>query len=95
MSNLFLSGASLRPTRDLLFVQPLPAGELKVGSVWIPDRARAKPMSGTVLAVGPLVQDVSPGDKVVYSRRSGSYVRVNKLDKLLVLREQDCICVLG
>ena len=85
----------MKPLRDLIFIKPLEPGDLTLNGIVIPDMAKSKPLSGTVIAAGPIVADVSVGDKVIYSRRVGSTAKVDRLTQYLVLREQDVLCVIA
>ena len=67
------------------------------GGIIIPDTAREKPVEGEVLAVGPgarnergevVALDVKRGDRVLFGKWSGSEVKVNG-EELLILKESD------
>ena len=91
----------LRPLHDRILVKRLEETEQVQGSIIIPDTAKEKPQQATVLAVGPgrltddgKVQplDVKVGDKVVFGKYSGTEVKVDGED-LLIIREDDVLGV--
>lgn len=91
----------LRPLHDRILVKRLEETEQVQGSIIIPDTAKEKPQQATVLAVGPgrltddgKVQplDVKAGDKVVFGKYSGTEVKVDGED-LLIIREDDVLGV--
>jgi chaperonin GroES len=96
------SGMALRPLHDRLLVKRLEEKEQVHGSIIIPDTAKEKPQEAKVLAVGPgrvtddgKVQpiDVKVGDTVVFGKYSGTEVKVDG-DELLIIREDDVLGVL-
>ena len=93
---------SFRPLHDRVVVRRLTAEEKTAGGIIIPDTAKEKPMEGEVIAVGPggrddsgnLVKlDVKAGDKVLFGKYSGTEVKVDG-DELLVMREEDLMGVI-
>ena len=87
----------LRPLHDRLLIRPLDAEEKTAGGIIIPDTAKEKPMEGEVVAAGsgtkgedgkvtPL--DVKKGNRVLYGKWSGTEVKVDGED-LLIVRETD------
>jgi len=93
---------ALRPLHDRLLVKRLEEKEQVHGSIIIPDTAKEKPQEAKVLAVGPgkvtddgKVQpvDVKVGDTVVFGKYSGTEVKVDG-DELLIIREDDVLGVL-
>lgn len=94
---------SLKPLADRVVVKPLELDEQKVGSIYIPDTAKEKPMQGEVIAVGPgkvsdsgekLPLEVKVGDKVLYGKYSGTEVSVDGND-YLIMRESDIFAILA
>jgi chaperonin GroES len=92
----------LRPLHDRILVKRLEETEQMQGGIIIPDTAKEKPQQATVLSVGPgrlmddgKVQalDVKAGDKVVFGKYSGTEVKVDGED-LLIIREDDVLGVL-
>jgi len=96
------SGMALRPLQDRLLVKRLEEGEQVQGGIIIPDTAKEKPQQAKVLAVGPgrVTEDgklqpieVKVGDTVVFGKYSGTEVKVDGGD-LLIIREDDVLGVL-
>ena len=92
---------TLHPLHDRILVKRLEEGEVRRGGLIIPDSAKEKPQEGKVLAVGqgtvaedgkktPL--DVKAGDRVLFGKYSGSSVKMDG-DELLVMREEDIMGV--
>ena len=93
---------ALRPLQDRLLVKRLEEGEQVQGGIIIPDTAKEKPQQAKVLAVGPgrVTDDgklqpleVKVGDTVVFGKYSGTEVKVDG-DDLLIIREDDVLGVL-
>lgn len=93
----------IRPLQDRLIVRRLTDEEKTVGGIIIPDTAKEKPQEGEVIAVGngkvlengkvqPL--DVKAGDKILFSKYSGTEVNVDGED-YLVVREDDVLGVIN
>jgi len=92
---------NIRPLHDRVIVRRQEEERTSAGGILIPDSATEKPIRGTVIAIGkgkildsgdvrPL--DVKVGDQVLFGKYSGSEVKVNNED-LLVLREEDIIAI--
>jgi len=95
-------GMALRPLQDRLLVKRLEEKEQVQGGIIIPDTAKEKPQQAKVLAVGPgrVMEDgklqpieVKVGDTVVFGKYSGTEVKVDG-DDLLIIREDDILGVL-
>ncbi|NKF21484.1 co-chaperone GroES [Solimonas marina] len=91
----------LRPLHDRVIVKRLEEEKKSAGGIIIPDNAAEKPVKGEILAVGPgkkddagkaIALDLKVGDKVLFGKYSGSEVKVDGED-LLVMREDDVIAV--
>lgn len=91
----------LRPLADRVVVKPLEEEDKSPGGIILPDTAKEKPMRGKVIAVGlgkltedgtRLKMDVSVGDIVLYGKYSGTDVKVDQQD-YLILRESDILAV--
>ncbi len=91
----------IRPLHDRLVVKRTQEEEKTKGGIIIPDTAKEKPIEGTVVAVGsgkelkngkvhPL--EVKAGDKVLFGKYSGTEVKVDGED-LVLLREDDVVAV--
>ena len=96
------SGIALRPLHDRLLVKRLEEKEQVQGGIIIPDTAKEKPQQSKVLAIGPgrVTDDgklqpieVKVGDTVVFGKYSGTEVKVDG-DDLLIIREDDVLGVL-
>lgn len=93
---------NLRPLHDRVIIKRLEAETKSAGGIVIPDSATEKPIKGEVIAVGngkilesgevrPL--DLKVGDKVLFGKYSGTEVKVEG-EELLVMREEDVMAVL-
>ena len=90
------SKSQITPLHDRVVVKPAPAEEKTAGGIIIPDTAKEKPQRGTVIAAGPGKKDepvtVKKGDTVLYGKYSGTEVRIDGQD-LLILREGDILVI--
>jgi len=91
-----------RPLHDRVVVRRLEAEEKTAGGIIIPDTAKEKPQQGEVIAVGPGARDdngrltpldVKVGDRVLFGKWSGTEVRIDGED-LLIMKESDIMGVL-
>lgn len=89
---------NFKPLSDRVLVQPSAAETKTASGIIIPDTAQEKPQEGTVVAVGPGKKDepttVKVGDKVLYGKYSGSELKLDGQDYLIV-RESDLLGILG
>jgi chaperonin GroES len=94
---------SFRPLHDRVLVRRVEAEEKTAGGIIIPDSAKEKPSEGEIVAVGsgakaedgtvtPL--DVKAGDRVLFGKWSGTEVRVDG-EELLIMKESDIMGVIG
>lgn len=90
-----------RPLHDRVLIKRVESEEKTAGGIIIPDTAKEKPMEGTVVAVGPgargedgklIALDVKAGDKVLFGKWSGTEVRMDGED-LLIMKESDIMGV--
>ena len=92
----------IRPLHDRVIVKRLEEERTSPGGIVIPDTAAEKPIQGKVIAVGkgkiledgnvrPL--DVKVGDKILFGKYSGTEVKVDG-EELLVMREEDVVAVI-
>ena len=97
------SATKVTPLADRVVVKALDESEEMRGGLYIPDTAKEKPQQGEVIAVGPgklsdegkrLAPDVSPGDKVLYGKYSGTEVTVDG-EEYLILRESDILAIIA
>ena len=92
---------NLRPLGDRLVVEHVEQADKSAGGVFLPDTAKEKPQEGKVLAVGSgrtldngtkLAMDVKAGDKIIFSKYSGSEVKIDGKEYLIV-SEKDVLAV--
>jgi chaperonin GroES len=90
-----------KPLHDRVVVKALESEERTKGGIIIPDTAKEKPMQGKVVAVGPGARGedgklqpigVKVGDKVLYGKWSGTEVKIDGED-LLIVKETDILGV--
>ncbi|MCR6701558.1 MAG: co-chaperone GroES [Dokdonella sp.] len=93
---------ALRPLHDRVIIKRLEEEKVSAGGIVIPDSAAEKPSSGEVIAAGngKILEDgkvrpiaVKTGDKVLFGKYSGTEVKVDGED-LLVMREEDILAVI-
>ena len=83
--------ATLEPLEDYIVVEPLDESETMSGLI-VPINEAAQTRTGIVASVGPEVQGVDPGDKVLYPRDAGYDVRLARSPvRMRVLRREDLI----
>ena len=92
-----------RPLHDRVVVRRIEAEEKTAGGIIIPDTAKEKPQEGEVVAVGPGARDengkvaaldVKAGDRVLFGKWSGTEVRIDGQD-LLIMKESDIMGVVA
>jgi len=92
----------LRPLHDRVIVKRMEEERLSAGGIVIPDSATEKPVRGEVLAVGngkilengeKRALDIDVGDKILFGKYSGTEVKVEG-EELLVMREEDIMAVI-
>ena len=93
---------TFRPLHDRILVRRIEAGEKTAGGIIIPDTAKEKPQEGEVIAVGAgardeagklIPLDVKVGDRILFGKWSGTEVRLNGED-LLIMKESDVMGVI-
>lgn len=91
-----------RPLHDRVLVRRVEAEEKTAGGIIIPDTAKEKPQEGEVVAVGAGTRDtdarlvelaVKAGDRVLFGKWSGSEVRIDGED-LLIMKESDILGII-
>ena len=94
---------NFRPLHDRVVVRRVDSEEKTAGGIIIPDTAKEKPQEGEVIAVGPggrdddgdlIPMDVKAGDRVLFGKWSGTEVKLNGED-LLIMKESDIMGVLS
>src|SRR5437899_2373868 len=92
----------IRPLHDRILVERLEEQEVKRGGIIIPDTAKEKPQEAKVIAVGngkvgddgkKIPLDVKTGDKILFGKYSGSEVKIDDKE-YLILREEDVLDIL-
>jgi len=90
---------NFRPLHDRVLVRRVDAEEKTAGGIIIPDTAKEKPQEGEVIAVGAGTRDengkvtpldVKAGDRILFGKWSGTEVRINGED-LLIMKESDIL----
>jgi chaperonin GroES len=90
-----------RPSHDRVLVRRIDAEEKTAGGIIIPDTAKEKPQEGEVIAAGPggrneqgqlVPLDVKPGDRVLFAKWSGTEVKIDGKE-LLIMKESDLLGV--
>ena len=91
-----------RPLHDRIVVKRITAEEKSLGGIIIPDTAKEKPMEGEVVAVGPgarneqgqvVALDVKAGDRVLFGKWSGTEVKLDG-EELLIMKESDIMGII-
>ena len=91
----------IRPLHDRVIVKRLEEERVSAGGIVIPDTAAEKPVQGKVVAVGKgkiledgsvRALDVKVGDKILFGKYSGTEVKLDG-EELLVMREEDIMAI--
>jgi chaperonin GroES len=93
---------NVKPLSDRILVRRLEDTEVKRGGIIIPDTAKEKPQQGEVIAVGPgrfedgkrIPLDVKKGDKVLMGKYSGSEVKIDGTD-YIIIREDEVLAIVA
>ena len=92
----------IRPLHDRVIVKRLEEERVSAGGIVIPDTAAEKPVQGKIMAAGKgktledgsvRALDVKVGDKILFGKYSGTEVKVDG-DDLLVMREEDVMAII-
>lgn len=92
----------VKPLHDRILVKRLNEEEKTKGGIFIPDTAKEKPAQGEVIAVGTgrrtedgklVALEVKKGDKVLFGKYSGTEIKIDGQD-LIVMREEDIMGVI-
>ena len=93
---------NVRPLYDRIVVKRIEEQETKVGGLFIPDTAKEKPQEGEVVAVGKgkrlddgklVALDVNVGDRILFGKYSGSEIKLNG-EEYLIMREDEVLGIL-
>ncbi|MGH6660582.1 MAG: co-chaperone GroES [Rhodospirillales bacterium] len=91
-----------KPLHDRVLVKRLEQEEKTAGGIIIPDTAQEKPMEGKIIAVGSGTRDekgkitpldVKAGDRILFGKWSGTEVKMNG-DELLIMKESDILGII-
>jgi chaperonin GroES len=91
-----------KPLHDRVLVKRIEQEERTKGGIIIPDTAKEKPQEGEIIAVGPggrgddgkiLPLDVKVGDRILFGKWSGSEVKIDG-EELLIMKESDLLGIL-
>ena len=94
---------NFRPLHDRVLVRRIESDEKTAGGIIIPDTAKEKPQEGEVIAAGAGAKDdagkitpldVKAGDKILFGKWSGTEVKLNGED-LLIMKESDILGIVG
>ena len=89
---------NFRPLADRVLIEPTAAETTTASGIIIPDTAKEKPQEGIVVAAGPGKKEepttVKVGDKVLYGKYSGSELKLDGKDYLIV-KESDLLGIIG
>jgi chaperonin GroES len=98
-----MAKSKFRPLHDRVVVRRIQADEKTKGGIIIPDTAKEKPQEGEVVAVGPggrdesgklIPIDVKAGDRVLFGKWSGTEVKLDG-EELLIMKESDIMGVIA
>ena len=92
----------LVPLGDKIVLKQLEAEETTKSGIVLPGQAKEKPQEAEVIAVGPggnidgkeVTMQVKVGDKVIYSKYSGTEVELDKNDKVIVVKQSDILAII-
>ena len=93
----------LRPLGDRIVIELIEAEEKTASGIVLPDSAKEKPQEGKIVAIGTgrvlengtrVELDVKEGDRIIFSKYSGTEVKYENND-YLILRESDVLAVIG
>ena len=92
----------LVPLGDRVVIKALVAEETTKSGIVLPGQAKEKPQQAEVIAVGPggvvdgkeVVMQVKPGDKVIYSKYSGTEVKLAEDENLIIVKQSDILAII-
>ncbi len=92
----------IQPLGDRVIVKPLEAKEIRKGGIIIPETVKEKPQEGEIMAAGKgkiaddgklLAMELKVGDKVLYGKYSGTEIKIND-EEYLIMREEDVLGII-
>ena len=92
----------LVPLGERVVIKALVAEETTKSGIVLPGQAKEKPQQAEVIAVGPggvvdgkeVVMQVKPGDKVIYSNYSGTEVKLDEDENLIIVKQSDILAII-
>ena len=81
---------NFQPLGDRLFVTYTEEMERTAGGIYVPDSAKEKPQRGVVQAIVKKVENIKVGDQVLFDKYSGSKLRIED-EECLILKEEDIL----
>lgn len=88
---------NIKPLADRVLISPVPAEEVTMSGIIIPDSAKEKPLRGTIVAAGTGTKDeemvVKEGDTVLYGKYAGTEIELDG-QKYLIMRQSDILAVI-
>ena len=96
------SAKKIKPLSDRVLVKAIEKTEQKKGGIIIPDTAKEKPQEGEVIAAGPgkrdeqgklIPMDVKVGDKILYGKYSGSELKIED-EEYLIMHQEDILGII-
>ena len=93
---------SFRPLHDRGVVRRVDSEEKATGGIIIPDTAKEKPSEGVIISVGPgardedgkrIIPDVKSGDRILFGKWSGTEIKIDD-EELLIMKESDIMGVI-
>ena len=97
-----MASVNIKPLEDKILVQANEAETTTASGLVIPDTAKEKPQEGEIVAAGPGARneqgqlvplDVKPGDRVLFGKWSGTEVKIDGKD-LLIMKESDLLGII-
>ena len=101
--NMTTKTLKVKPLGDRVIIKPLPQEEKTKGGVILPDTAKEKPQQGEVVAVGKgrvtddgkkIDMEVKTGDKVLYGKYSGTEIKIEG-EEYLIVKESEILGILS
>ena len=102
MVDAVLTKVKIRPLGDRVLVKALEKDKQERGGLIIPDTAKEKPQEGEIIAAGKgktnddgklLAMDVKVGDKILYGKYSGTEIKIDG-DEYLIMHQEDILGIL-
>jgi chaperonin GroES len=103
MADATLTGVKISPLGDRVLVRPTEKEESRKSGIINPDTAKEKPQEGKVVAVGKgkisddgkvLPMDVKSGDRILYGKYSGTEIKIDDVDHL-ILHQDDILAIVS